>query len=565
VSTRSLRTIERPLRLASGLVLFAYVSSHFLNHAFGMRSINAMQAGTTVLLVPWQTTIGLSVLYTALFMHGFLGLYALYRRRHLRIPPNEAWQLALGLTIPLLLVPHAGSIRIGHSAYGLEFGYARILYQFFVLSPDIALPRQYLMLLVVWIHGCIGLRFWLRSKAWYPRAVAALAATAILVPILALIGITNAGLDIRQLAEHDPAVALRYAVAAPSTSAEHLGRASDMLWASYIALVLATLSLRVLRARHERMFGGIRVTYPGPRVVTIPAGFSILEASRWAKIPHASVCGGRGRCSTCRVRVTAGAERLPAPSQMEQDTLLRIAAGRDVRLACQLRPVADIAIEPLVSTPQTVGTHPARFAAAIEGGQELEVAALFVDLRESTRLATDLLPYDALFLLDRYIQVVTGAVRDNGGHVTSIAGDGVMTLFGLQGNSADAARSAFMATLQLWAGVESLNRELAHNLRCPLRIGVGLHVGVAIVGVLSAAAGSALQFLGDTGNIAAKLETETKRQGCTLIASYEAAYKVAHQLSDFELAPVMIPGKDHSMPAVLFRRHDDLKRLLARA
>jgi adenylate cyclase len=229
-----------------------------------------------------------------------------------------------------------------------------------------------------------------------------------------------------------------------------------------------------------------------------------------------------------------------------------------------LRPVAHIAIEPLVSSGQISGMDAVRFAAAIEGGHELEVAALFVDLRASTRLATEHLPYDALFFLDRYIQVVTGAVRANGGHVTSIAGDGVMTLFGLPGNPANAARAAFVATSQLWTGIDALNRDLAHDLRSPLRIGVGLHVGLAIVGVLSAGAGGALQFLGDTGNIAAKLESETKRHGCTVIASCEAAHKIAPELSDLEVAHITIPGKDEAISSVVFRRLEDLQRLLTR-
>ena len=70
----------------------------------------------------------------------------------------------------------------------------------------------------------------------------------------------------------------------------------------------------------------------------------------------------------------------------------------------------------------------ARYGAALEGGRELEILALFVDLRESTRLATGRLPYDTLFIFDRYIQAVTAAVRQNFGHVTSIAGDGVMSV-----------------------------------------------------------------------------------------------------------------------------------------
>src|SRR5262249_42718836 len=150
-------------------------------------------------------------------------------------------------------------------------------------------------------------------------------------------------------------------------------------------------------------------------------GFSVLEASRWAGIPHASVCGGRGRCSTCRVRVVVGGESLAVPSAMERATLARIGAARDVRLACQIRPSADIAVAPLVAPTRAEASGADRFTAAAEGGAEIQIAAMFVDLRQSTRLAAGRLPYDALFLFDRYIQAVTGPIRDNGGHVTSIA------------------------------------------------------------------------------------------------------------------------------------------------
>src|SRR5205085_5135309 len=100
------RPILRPLRLATGLILFTYATSHFINHAFGIHSVAAFQAAGLVLLKPWQTMGGHVVLYTAFLVHGALGLYALYRRRHLRIPASESWQLALGLAIPLLLIPH---------------------------------------------------------------------------------------------------------------------------------------------------------------------------------------------------------------------------------------------------------------------------------------------------------------------------------------------------------------------------------------------------------------------------------------------------------------------------
>src|SRR3977135_3807019 len=89
------RPIVRPLRLDTCLTLFAYATSHFVNHAFGIHSVETFQAAGQFLLKPWQTTPGRLILYTAFFVHAALGLYALYRRRHLRIPAGELWQLVL--------------------------------------------------------------------------------------------------------------------------------------------------------------------------------------------------------------------------------------------------------------------------------------------------------------------------------------------------------------------------------------------------------------------------------------------------------------------------------------
>ena len=203
----------------------------------------------------------------------------------------------------------------------------------------------------------------------------------------------------------------------------------------------------------------------------------------------------------------------------------------------------------------------ARFDAAIEGGNELEIAALFVDLRESTRLATNRLPYDALFLFDRYIQAVTAAVRQNSGHVTSVAGDGVMSVFGAEGDIANAARGAWNAALQIWSALDALNRELAGELGEPLRVGMGLHLGVAVVGLIGSAEDRSLQFLGDAGNVAAKLEEQTKPLGCILVASTAALARIALPTAGLETAVVSIAGRD--VPVAVFRQQSELQRLVA--
>jgi adenylate cyclase len=264
------------------------------------------------------------------------------------------------------------------------------------------------------------------------------------------------------------------------------------------------------------------------------------------------------------VSIVAGAEWLAPPNPNERRTLDRIRAPSNVRLACQIRPSGDLSIVLLVPVATRAAATPARFDAAVEGGMELEIAAMFVDLRESTRLATGRLPYDALFLFDRYIQVVTGAVRKHSGHVTSVAGDGVMSVFGVHGNAASAARDAFRAANDLWSGLGSLNKELAAELGAPLRIGIGLHVGVSVVGLIATREAQALQFLGDTGNIAGKLEQQTKQLDCTMVASV-AAVNLVSPGARIDGKAIAIPGKEEPIDVVTFRDVRDLERLLASA
>jgi adenylate cyclase len=525
-----------------------------------------MQVASAVLLAPWQSNTGLIVLYTAFFAHGLLGFYALYRRRHLHMPASEAWQLALGLTIPFLLVSHAAGIRFGEFQYARELGYAPVLNKFWVVSPDFALPRQLLLLLVLWIHGCIGLRAWLRSKPAYHRLVGVLASLATLVPVLALLGVINAGLNLREAVLRDPAYTASLGPAPGSQEAQHAAsaiRIADGMATFYVALVIGAFGLRAARNWHARRFRAIRITYPGHRVVSVPSGFSVLEASRWTGIPHASVCGGRGRCSTCKVRIVNGAERLDAPTPVERLTLRRIGAPPSVRLACQLRPKADIAVEPLVPTGRDSATRAVRFDAAVTGGRELQIAAMFVDLRESTRLATGRLPFDALFIFDCYIQAVTEAIRRNGGHATSIAGDGVMSVFGVEGTAALAARNAFQAGLEIWSRLEILSEELTHELRASLRFGIGIHVGTAVVGLVRTAESPSLQFLGDTGNVAAKLEAQSKELDCTLVASIVALNLAGSSTTGMYTKIVAIAGRADPINVAIFRDKKELERVLA--
>ncbi len=515
--------MERNTRLVTGLILFSYAASHFASHATGLLGFRAADAiGRGILLAPWRTWVGHTAIFGSLFVHGGLGLRALYRRRHLRIPAAEAWQLGLGLSIPFLIIPHAVNVRVGAWLYGLSDTYDRILYQYWLTPPASGLVRQLTLLFVVWVHGCIGLHFWLRSRAWYGRWRFVLLAAAALLPFLAVLGLVNGGWNAALLSAVQPGFASAHGPP-PTGTAKALALAaikllSTQLQLAWVALVALIVLLRFARNRIAARAGaGLRITYPSGRVVSVTRGFSVLEASRWARIPHASMCGGRGRCSTCRVRVSRGFEDLPSPSPAERETLSRIKAVASVRLACQLRPTHDLSVVPLL--PATATAKGAR--AAVSEGREVVVTAFFIDLRDLTRLAAGRLPFDALFIIDRYVQCVTASVQAQGGHVTSVAGDGIMSVFGVGGtrDAASGAADALRAALAIWSGLDRLSDELRAEIGWPLGFGIGLHSGVATVGSILALGRPSVQFLGDIGNVAARLEALTKELDCTMIVS----------------------------------------------
>ena len=116
--------------------MFTYATCHLISHATGLFLLDSIERiGHDIILAPWRTPFGLSLLLAAFLTHLGLGLWALYRRRHLQMPAIEAWQFALGFTIPLLLAPHVTDARLGVLLFGLEDSYLRVLYVFWVLDP----------------------------------------------------------------------------------------------------------------------------------------------------------------------------------------------------------------------------------------------------------------------------------------------------------------------------------------------------------------------------------------------------------------------------------------------
>ena len=533
-------------RLSTGLILFFYVLTHDLNHVLGLISLSAMEAGRGVFLGFWRPLE--LVLLLAAALHLAIGLRALYRRKSLRMPFLEATQLALGLSAPPLLILHILGTAVSHALYGIDDRYAYVLWVIWVVSPGLGV-MQSAAVIVTWIHGCIGLNYWLRVKQWFPSWRPYLGALALLIPVLALLGFVAGAREVAELAANpDWPPALAAQINMPSQqNVAFLYRLSDLLMIAFFAIVGGVFAARIVRTLATRR-RAITVSYPDGKRVVIQPGTSLLEASRIGGIPHASVCGGRSRCSTCRVRVIEGAEALPPPMEEEQRVLTRIHAAPGVRLACQARPTGAVTIQPLL--PPQVTAQKALSGGDVSQGKEQEVAVLFADLRGFTSMAERRLPYDVVFLLNQYFRATGEAVLAAGGHVDKFIGDGVMAVFGLRGRPELACAQAIDAARRIAVALDVFNAQHQAELKSPFRIGIGIHFGPAIVGEMGFPPALSLTVIGDTVNTASRLETATKEENCQLLIS-EAVARAAELPQDVgRRCEITLRGREQMLVAI---------------
>ncbi|MGD1877716.1 MAG: adenylate/guanylate cyclase domain-containing protein [Kiloniellaceae bacterium] len=536
----------RRLRLISGLILFTYVLTHLLNLVLGLVSFPALESGRHVFLIFWRWLPLSLLLYLSLLVHLGLAYYAVFRRESLAMPPLEALRYTFGVLIIPMAALHILGTRLVHEVFGVEDSYLYVVTAQWVFDPMDAV-EQTLLVLVVWIHGCIGLHLWLHLKVWYRRAAPVLLAGAVLLPTVALGGYLAAGREVLRRAQ-DPTfvsnVMARANAVSTAQAADVLALRDGVVY-GFFALLALTLALRALWRLWQRRQGMVRLIYPGGRQVTVRKGQTILAASHLARVPHASVCGGRGRCSTCRVRVGRGGAALPPPGREERRVLARVGAAPNVRLACQTEVFDDCEVTPLL--PAAAGPVQARPRPGYLQGDEREIAILFADLRGFTTLSEDRLPYDVVFILNRYFTAMGMAVEQAGGRIDKFIGDGVMALFGIEQGVVQGSRNALEAARGMAQSLEELNRSLESDLPAPLRIGIGLHSGSVIVGEMGYGRATSVTAIGAAVNTASRLEAMTKDFDAQLIVSAPLAAHAGVDLEAFTHHQIDVRGRSQPL------------------
>lgn len=530
---------ERQLRLYSGLVLAVYVTLHLVNHTLGIFSIEAMDALRSKIVPIWHHPVGTVALYGALTVHFVLALYSVYRRETFRMSTREAIQLSLGLLVIPMLLAHVVGTRVAQSLLNYDVTYHYVVTTLW--NNDWYRIKQPLLLLIVWGHVICGLHFWLRLKPWYKSAIPYVYPVAIALPLLALLGFARAGLQTGEFdttPEQMAQIFARWSDADPEQRRFVSGLADWGLWIFAILLCATLIARKTRQLRYAKHVH--HIIHPAAGTVAGRDGQTVLETLRSARIPHASVCGGKARCTTCRVRIGQGLESLDKPSKLEAAALRRIGAEANVRLACQTRPTRDISVTPLLQAKATIEDT---YRPGGVQGHEQKIAALFIDLRDSTSLGEERLPYDVVFILNQFFAEMSAALQTTNGHYAQFAGDGLMALYGLKSGYDVGCREALEGAIEMARRIDVLNGRLQPELSQPLRIGIGVHGGEAIVGTMGPPNSPNYSAIGDNVNVAARLESLSKTYECTLVVSESVARTAGADVSAFNSYVANVRGR----------------------
>lgn len=295
---------------------------------------------------------------------------------------------------------------------------------------------------------------------------------------------------------------------------------------------------------------------PDDLTVDAKAGRSVLEAALKAGIPHTHACGGNARCTTCRVFVVEGNAGLAEPTWKESRVAKKVGLGGRYRLACQTKIEGDATVRRLVIDPADVALTDLRDHTR-PVGEEREVAVLFSDIRSFTPLAESLLPYDVIHLLNRHYYEMGQIITGRGGHISAYMGDGLMALFGLEeGSAGDLASSqAVLAGLEMLERQDSRAADLEAIYGSTYEIGVGVHTGPAVVGMLGGEV-SVMTAIGDVVNMASRIESATKQVGARLLISEETYQRTAEFVRIGRKVSLQLKGKTgtHALYEVLDRK-----------
>ena len=177
------------------------------------------------------------------------------------------------------------------------------------------------------------------------------------------------------------------------------------------------------------------------------------------------------------------------------------------------------------------------------GGKRIHASVLFSDIRGFTALVESQGPEETIDLLNTYYMLMFDAIGSHGGSVNQIIADGLVALFGAPLPLNDCAGSAVAAALEMVELIEEFNRERKAVDKAAIRIGIGVATGDVVAGYTGTQQRATYTCIGDTMNLAARLQAHTKVAGCGILIDDTTQRALGGSVPMQSLGEVRFKGK----------------------
>ena len=566
-----LTSLITKLRIVTGLILFVYVFMHLLNHSFNLISIQfADFVRKEYFSVIWQNRIGIFALYFSLLVHMFLGFYAIIIKKSLKLKKKDWVQIVFPVLALIMLLQHVAVSFIITKVFPGEETY-ELVFAAIHAAPDDYLSNTLLfsfMTIFIWFHGVIGIDSYFKHKATqnkkfsiYLRFLPIFIIFYWILPTASVLGFLvglkemDFIIQIKALENIDKFLFSVLNKYIPSDAFPFVFQVQPLVMNYYPIFILSIIILISLSILKTKFYGTIEVKYPGNKSVLISKGTSILEASKIGNISHQAICGGRGRCTTCRIKIISDKNKVNRPNVNEIKAIERAGLDDGIRLACQLRPTNDISVIPLLNPNSSVQNLKNLLNLT---GKEQETVILFVDLRDFTKLSETALPYDVVYILNKYYAACGEVIEKNNGRLDKFIGDGIMAIFDKSNSININSRNAILSANKISLKMEELNNEINYEFSKKIKFGIGVHAGNTIVGMMGYGSNVSETVVGDNVNIASRLENLSKQFKCELVISKYVALKANIKTDDLLTKKVKIRGRKDSLEIFTFNRGTEI-------
>lgn len=286
--------------------------------------------------------------------------------------------------------------------------------------------------------------------------------------------------------------------------------------------------------------------WPDEVSIDLTGTANLLDIAVDAGVAIAHLCGGRARCSTCRVRVIEGQEALTGRTAAEAALADRLDFPDEIRLACQTEAHGSVRMWRLVLDKVDVEMASQLGEGHYVGpvGREVEEAAvMFTDVAGFTAMSETLPAYDVVHILNRFFARAGAAIDAHGGRVDNYMGDGLLAIFGIDGET-NPALGAVKAGLELLDVAADMHKYVNRIYRHAFQVRVGVALGEVIYGLMGDEANARETVIGDPVNTASRLESANKTVGTSMLVTNDVHDRTADSVEfgrEFELD---LRGKD---------------------